>query len=226
MRLLSEPSFRLLIVSRFDFLDMVQVKVGPDETVFTVPRSVLCNVSPFFDAGFSKSWKENEEKSMKLPESDPNIFSTFLHWAFTGQIELDVEESVPEDGMEDWTILFELYIMGDTFGSKRLKNQVMDRLDAVSEATDVLPGYWDIRDVYANVPSNAKLIEWLIDQMVYEADGSFFEPEAVLSMPNLYAEILQRYATRCRDGESMLLPEDRSKKCYYHEHDESTPECE
>ncbi|EME86766.1 uncharacterized protein MYCFIDRAFT_194727 [Pseudocercospora fijiensis CIRAD86] len=53
-------------------INPLKVLVGPKEDVFFIHEDVICASSAFFKAACSNTWKENQEKTVKLPTADPN----------------------------------------------------------------------------------------------------------------------------------------------------------
>jgi len=187
---------------------------------------VLCSSSPFFDAAFSKEWKENEEESISLPEEKHCIFSIFLQWAFTGHVVLGLATPTKENINVHYRRLFDLYIFGDKYNSKSLKNQVIDSVIATKNLTNYVPAAFCVLHVVANVPTGSKLLEWLFDIYVYNASRECFKVEQVRTCPEFFSEVLMRNVTLRLSREVIKRPAAVFETCYYHEHDESTPKCE
>jgi len=216
----------LLSNHRIDFQDMVQVKVGPDKTLFTIPRSVLCSSSPFFNAAFSKQWKENEEKCLSLPEEKANIFSIFLQWAFTGHIVTGLPAPTKANITSAYfDRLFDLYVFGDKYNSRPLKNRLMDMIVAARISACCVPSATNVQRVIAKVPAGSKLLEWCFDVYVYEVAPTCFDVKYVRTCPELFSEVMMRTVTFRNSGKAVKKPAATLQACYYHEHDESTPKC-
>lgn len=53
---------------------------------FYVHEDVLCSSSDFFNAALSKGWKERRSGRIDLPDNDPEAFTIYARWLYTGRI--------------------------------------------------------------------------------------------------------------------------------------------
>lgn len=60
--------------------------VGPDRTLFSVHKDLICHHSPYFDAAFNGPFKESSDGQITLEEAAPFTFGLFLHWLYTGLV--------------------------------------------------------------------------------------------------------------------------------------------
>ncbi|KAH9221528.1 hypothetical protein DL95DRAFT_474025 [Leptodontidium sp. 2 PMI_412] len=58
----------------------VTLIVGPEETVFTLPKDLLCQHSTFFDRAFNGKFKEGVDLTMRLPEDTVAAFQMMIQW--------------------------------------------------------------------------------------------------------------------------------------------------
>jgi hypothetical protein len=56
---------------------MVTVLVGKEEKRFTLHQDAVCANSKFFKAACSKRWREGQERTVRLPEAQPDIFKLY-----------------------------------------------------------------------------------------------------------------------------------------------------
>jgi hypothetical protein len=58
---------------------MLKIVVGPagDTRDFCIHEALLTARSKFFEKAMGKGWKEAEEKLVKLPDDDPDIFALY-----------------------------------------------------------------------------------------------------------------------------------------------------
>ncbi|GIZ43512.1 hypothetical protein CKM354_000673600 [Cercospora kikuchii] len=77
----------------FDFSSPpIAIKVGsPNPQMFYVDESVLRKSSKFFDAALKKEWKEGQQRTVDLPECDPEGFKVYINWLHSGKIYAKLE---------------------------------------------------------------------------------------------------------------------------------------
>lgn len=135
---------------RYDYFDIVTVLVGPEETKFILPETIVCRESKFFQCACNGEWKEAAEKTVKLPEVQPHSFGVFFGWLNTE--ELDFSKSAHEDAPSKYdqsmsheafnTIvdrIVESFIIGDMLQSPRFCNTLVDELRRLVDGTALVP---------------------------------------------------------------------------------------
>ena len=68
---------------------------GDDAQEFQIHEAVLTARSKFFKAAIGRKWKESEEKTVKLPEDDPEAFALYSQLVYTGQIP-GMSDNIPQ----------------------------------------------------------------------------------------------------------------------------------
>lgn len=51
--------------------------VGTEKKEYNVHEQILCANSPFFKAAFEEEWAEGRERTIPLPEDDPEVFELY-----------------------------------------------------------------------------------------------------------------------------------------------------
>ncbi|KAK0842276.1 hypothetical protein LTR03_009421 [Friedmanniomyces endolithicus] len=126
------------------YVDLITILAGADKSPFVVHKYALCNKSKFFAAACKREWKEGVEKTICVPSITPEIFELYVHWVYSGKIDLSLLPLVSpragnsrsddvEGGAQDVQYLIELYVAGDTFMDEPVQNKVIDRLAAKME---------------------------------------------------------------------------------------------
>ncbi|KAL8797391.1 MAG: hypothetical protein Q9195_000546 [Heterodermia aff. obscurata] len=100
---------------------MIQVAVGPEQTIFHIYKQLLSDASPYFKAAISGGYKESFEQKIELPEENPSMFERFQLWLYTGSI-IELHE---KDRLSS-KVLVDLYIFGETRIIPGLQNAVID----------------------------------------------------------------------------------------------------
>lgn len=139
---------------------MVVVKVGRDETVFRMHKTIICNVSPFFKAAFEGNFVEAQEQVLELLDESITMFKHFQLWVYTDSIITKGETATDVT----WVSLACLYIFGEKCGIPDLQNMAIDVLIDKQQISIRMP-ISIIRKVYDDTPATAPLRRLLVDLM-------------------------------------------------------------
>jgi hypothetical protein len=153
----------------------------------------------FFKKAMGKGWKEAEEKLVKLPEDDPDIFALYEQVVYTGQIPLFDDE--PERTFIDYTgesgsnrttctslekcqheyeALAELYVLAEKLQDLKARNTTVEAIirEVIHEVATVaenpcLPSLAAITIMYSKTPRHCPGRQVLLDCfMFYPEDES------------------------------------------------------
>jgi hypothetical protein len=86
---------------------------------------VICVKSKFFRAACSERWKdskEGQEKVVRLPEVEPEVFQRYVDWTYRDAL---VADTAIGDAV---TISLKLYLLGDLLDDVRLRNKTTKAL--------------------------------------------------------------------------------------------------
>ena len=120
----------LFIVRIFSDVPMVTLLVGEAEVPFHVHMDILCRASPVFKSAFMGEFAEASERSMTLPDDDPDAFESLVQWIYFKKYKVDpaaVRDSV-EKTQELYMNLVDTYVLADKYNVLDLKNEIMDQL--------------------------------------------------------------------------------------------------
>ncbi|KAK5679432.1 hypothetical protein LTS10_008250 [Elasticomyces elasticus] len=126
---------------RASFTDAVNILVGEEETHFNVHIDTVTIKSQFLTTACKKHWLK-EDKTIRLPDIEANIFRLYAHWAYTDDVGLDImedDEDDPDVLIESPAVrkdrnhlpslrLIDLHIAADFLGDESLKCRMIDRL--------------------------------------------------------------------------------------------------
>ena len=213
---------------RINFQDEVVVLVGESKVKFNTHKDILCKSSTFFEAALSKEWLENKTRTIELPRDKPNLFSTYLQWAYSGVL---VDESTDcEDAARAaiFSHLAGVYVLADKLGSLALKNCTLDQITSHSQTWNIIPHPTWVNFVYDNTVENSKLRDWIVDRYIHTAASSCGKLDSVKLLPT---ELVSQYMTQTMEFRVLGttcngLPKGKKERCYYHEHDDRVPVCE
>ena len=150
---------------------MVQVKVGPDKTIFSFHKDLLCNAAAYFRAALDGKFREAEEKSIEMPEDNPEIFNYFQFWIYGGSI-LETHET--EKDIDD-SILVKLWVFAEARGIFELQNAAMTLLIARIDSLRRTPTE-QISYIYEHTSEKSALRRMVVDVSAYRGElSSWFE---------------------------------------------------
>ncbi|KAL1635480.1 hypothetical protein SLS58_010237 [Diplodia intermedia] len=134
---------------------IVTLKVGPYGKAFLIHKSILCAQSPYFRAALVKGrWKEGQDNTIVLDETDPAVFSQLVvNWLYTGEVPEDLRDSLDAG-----------YIFADRYDFPELRAQIVEEVYFHYVARkQLLPSYKVIIQAFENLPSTCKLCELYVD---------------------------------------------------------------
>lgn len=62
--------------------------MGAEATRFVLHRDIVCRTSDFFRVACNGDWKESADKTVRLEETAPEIFTIYLGWLYTNEVDL------------------------------------------------------------------------------------------------------------------------------------------
>jgi len=216
---------------RIDFQDMITIKVGPEEVLFSAPRDVLCRSSTFFQTALSpeKEWSENKERCVCLPEDDGDTFATYLQYAFTQRVVAMEEKPEVANLKTYYGKLFALYCFADRIDDKACKNVIMDRvLHLHQQFHNQGPGPANIYKIFDGTMEDCMLQRYLVDMAVHCYDMREFKADTVARCPTFWSKVIVAWAALRDAGVHVKigLPFTNLKKGHYHEAVASTEPAE
>lgn len=115
---------------RIKFNDPIRIEVGPEDEdedeseVFIIESEALVHRSLFFRKALSGGFKEAQERVVKLPEDDPEIFGIYLHHVQTNEFSVLPDSlSLEDNGYEE--TLIKLYVLAEKLQDTRFKNAIV-----------------------------------------------------------------------------------------------------
>lgn len=108
----------------------ITVIVGEDDDgeTFYLHEDAATKHSRFFAAALANGWKESEERTIRLPDEDPEDFSLFARFNYSGIIHSKREGDADEDGDGEWVRLADSWILGDKLLATTFKDAIIDSI--------------------------------------------------------------------------------------------------
>ena len=167
---------------------------------------MICKESPFFKSAFmgAGQFEETAQKSMKLPEDDPETIDWMLQWIYFKAYPFDRKAAKEGDQQAQialWQLAY-LYVAADKYGITALKNDVVNQLFMFADLASYLPDDSVVEYIYNNTTPHSKLrqliVEWHISFVSFkwfkhDVDGSFVRENSDFS-----ADLMTEMAARLR----------------------------
>lgn len=155
------------------------VGTGNDSEAFFVHEDIICEKSPFFKAACSKNWIENQEKTVRLPEQEVEIFRMYLECVYREKVEYILLTGIPitmsgkkeyikpEDDAGFATAFMsicKLWAAADFLGDTKTQNEIMDCIVGLFSATRNAFASIDAIKLIADcTPLEGGLHRWMIE---------------------------------------------------------------
>ncbi|KAF2142405.1 uncharacterized protein K452DRAFT_226632, partial [Aplosporella prunicola CBS 121167] len=108
------------------------IKVGAGEEPFKVHQDILCQRSRFFRNAFKGQFREAKEGSMKLRDTDVDIFRLIMFWLYRDEIpKSSLHTGVPDASTGETPndrAFSKIYIFAEVYDFPALRNRVMAEL--------------------------------------------------------------------------------------------------
>ena len=202
------------------FEEIVEVVVGNEEVKFAIPTDLISNRSKFFKSACSERWNV-DGKPIQLADEDPQTFGHYLKCVYENEVKVEDNKYIP---------LVSLYVLADKLGDFRSANIVIDHIMRRSDETNSVPSKSTITAVMERTVEKSPLRRLMIDFYVHEAAETFFqdgeEEDENDKFPNDFLLAVVRELAQLKNKKGLQSLSSERQKCYYHQHDESCPECE
>ncbi|KAF2675899.1 hypothetical protein K458DRAFT_196227 [Lentithecium fluviatile CBS 122367] len=144
---------------------IVKVVVGPEgaEQMYFVHESLLVERSHFFNRALNGKWRESDDKTVLMPDDEPEIVLAYLQLLYTGN--LPIQES-PRDKRKEFEILIELYILADKLQDPKSMNLVIDAFLAQARANKGPAGMRIANAVFDGTSEGSRLRALVVDHFV------------------------------------------------------------
>ncbi len=200
---------------------VVQVKVGPERT-FTIHRGILCRSAAYFRAALEGEFKEAIDQALRLPEDDPDMFSHFELWLYTGSI-LESHESAKDIS---WKVLTDICLFGEARGIPELQNEAINAYIDKYHATNEIPT-GEFNHIYENTLDSSPLRKLLVDLVTFKGiltDSQWFSEKMQHLYPQQFLFDLAKSFYEHRVGIKKTVTNFKAVRSNYHVHDDGKKE--
>lgn len=177
-------------------------------------ENIITEASDFFRAACKGEWKESDERTVRLPEINPDVFKVYLTFLYTGEVDADVDYEEADAP----TLLIKCFALGEMVQDVRFKNSVIDKYLYTTESDGEIASSGTIQLLCEAVHSESTMMRLCVDYATFYTNKASFDV-AVKELPSQFVASIAMAAVRglgqCVDEEKK--PRNR-RGCYYHEH--------
>jgi hypothetical protein len=213
--------------------DLITVWVGRDTAAkkFYINPQLATQHSEFFKAVLENGSEETEQQTIRLSNLDDDVaatFESFHSFLYSGKVVLGGRFDESADYDEDWDLLTDYWLLGNSLLSTSFKDAVVDAMVHKLTLAQTVP--LDVYiDMYQHSSDSAPIRKLMVDIAVHE-----WEEEAIATVdtdndPAVQAEFLRDVAValfKVKDlsaAQQARNPISVNSGCYYHEHGTKKP---
>lgn len=184
---------------------------------YSIHERLVSPRSEFVRLALRGQWKEARERTINLPEDDPDVFAVYQQWLYGGLIHTccDTSFSCTDD---EYEALAKAYILGEKLMDDDFKDAIADAIvDKLRSLRRFDTGLTTL--VFNNTPSGSPLRRLWMDAYYHFGSSEWLDVDCVGSPIN--AEFMvefSRYQMQCRTGFGSFGPDAMFLSCTYHEH--------
>lgn len=184
-----------------EFDNIITVLVGAEERHFTLHQDLVCNSSKFFRAACSETWLEGQEKLVRLPETDPDVFQEYCKWTYSGSIRgtTCTAANTQEQKNAELKLLVRMYLLGDLLDDLKLRNRTFHELLHGMTALNRVPSAKVLTSIWNATTAGSLFRKMLVDVTIareartrFAADVSVLPPSMSKRLPWLLCETFSR----------------------------------
>ncbi|KAF2501374.1 hypothetical protein BU16DRAFT_197075 [Lophium mytilinum] len=176
-------------LSQYGFSELgnttVMVQVGAEAEAFSVHDTLLCSRSKFFAVALNGKWKESDDRIIKLPDDDPNVFRDYVAHLYFGKPSLDHYR--PSNAPADYNAVSKLYVFAEKMQDPQCKNDITDWMLATvnPKEGDMLyyPAPSSIRTFYSGTLASSPARRLLVDMFTNHTVGSWLKDRNLDEFP-------------------------------------------
>ncbi len=199
---------------------MVDAYVGPNSVHFRVHGKLLGQASLVFDRMFNGNFQEAINKSVHLPEDDPEAFDSFLRWAYGSVLDEPNMEESKQDSGPLWDRI-KLLCFAEKYCIEALIDRAMDTIVDAYKGAYTHPSAEGVLLAYSNTSKGAGIRLYMARSCEYR-----FVTEGASAYSEASLDILANISDLSRDVFSLLMSRghhlqespDDAPRCDYHRH--------
>ncbi len=164
-------------------------------------------------------FKEAKDQVLRLPEDDPEMFTHFEFWLYTGSV-LESHESAKDIS---YKILTDVYLFGEARGIPELQNEAINVYIDKIRADKMFTIEW-LNRVYENTLDSSPLRKLLVDYVTFNVDLTKMSEKEQPLYPQQFLFDLVKSFCEHRIGTKERVTDFRAVRSNYHVHDDGKKE--
>lgn len=206
---------------------IITIKVGQVKKAYYIYEDLLTHCSGYFRAAFTGSFKEAEEKQLRLEDVTGKTFDAFVDWLYQRKLPGQEKSSYTKgkDGKVHGSFLNQheiaiIHIFADRYDIPDLQRDTIDTMFAYYMHTKKIPTVETIKMAFESLPDTSLLRKLLIHQYC-ESKSDVTPKDELLCTHEIFHDVLARYRY------NMSVYNCSLKLCDYHDHanEEEKKEC-
>ena len=200
--------------------------VGDNEAehTFYVHEEVAAEFSDFLKAAIQGGFSEAQDRIVRLPDDDPELFKIFLAFTYTGRVyctKADDRESPNED--REKGRLADAWMMAERLQSVKFKDAIVDSLIANMLSTGTYPT-GTYKGIYAESAGPSGMRKLHVDIAVFSWSNKDLEDaDRDEAWQDFFYDVAVRSQAFGIAGRPRQEPWKEASWCRYHDHGDAAP---
>ena len=173
---------------------MVDLIVGKKKTKITIHQDILFEASPVLKAAFTSKFREGSERSMHLPEDDPDHVDVLVQFLYSTEVKF--YDLSPNPKFDDVVMLaVHLWVLADKYEVVKVKNAICGYLSNLirSRSNPKAPPA-AVTFIYENTTDTATIRQLLVAWHLWQNDQAWLGDKDkrawLLSLPEFAVDVL------------------------------------
>ncbi|KJX96634.1 hypothetical protein TI39_contig610g00005 [Zymoseptoria brevis] len=211
---------------RYKFGASITILAGWDKQPFKVDEDEVCAKSGFVASACSTSWKEGQEKVIRVEDVKPRVMEQYINWVYKDKVPLASEFIDEEiDGDAEYKHHVELYLAAQLLQDDVLQILLIDSLLLTFPRCGEVTWGKLVKKVWPDVGFTMKeseLRRLMIDTTLFcaESGETLFDWLQPDSQPIDFVHSVGQRAVQGLGKPKDTLDPKSNDKCYYHDHED------
>lgn len=207
--------------------DLITVLVDAEQKRFVIHKEVLCGHSEFCRVACGRDWKEGREKTIHLQDTGSEVFRVYVHWLYTGTIDMTLMTKPTVPCPSDSAVLHPAYcslgavfILGNFLGDSQFSNCVIDCVLQKVDRGGQTPHPKVFSDIWEHTLQGSgiqrlfsDLLAARIHRVPFDTHKSQYPPDLIMDLATRYVQGVEKKCPTFQD------------RCKYHDHTEGEETC-
>lgn len=190
-------------------------KLSPEK--FAIHESIIKPRSEFVRLALRGEWKEANDRTIPLPDDEPQVFSLYQEWLYSGLIYTRPSQLLPKDD-DEFALLTQAFILGDKLMDLDFKDSIVDAItEKLRKEQTFDTSLTNL--VWENTPDGSPLRRLWMDVYFYFGSAEWLDSKLMGEpVSSEFMVDFSRYQMQNRTGFGSLGKDAMFFQCTYHEH--------